>query len=309
MFRFGKHGMRAWSVRLAGLALCLSGAIAVRGDAADTKGPPPLNLPDSLKTGGFVIGCQAWTFNNFTVFEAIQKTAECGGKTIEFYSKQKLNKDSKEIFGHNSPDAVLDQVKEQLKKYNVRAVAYGVVEGKNPDEWRKIFEFGKKMGLVSITSEPNAKDMDLLEKLVKEFDIRLAIHDHPKKADKPDYKFWDPNYVLSLVKGRDARMGSCADTGHWARSGIKPVDALKILEGRVMSSHLKDLNEFGNATKGEAHDVPYGTGVSDVKGILDELKRQHFDGIISIEYEVKMDDKMPDVKKCFEFMKKYGESK
>ena len=56
---------------------------------------------------------------------------------------------------------------------------------------------------------------------------------------------WDPNYVLSVVKDRDARIGSCADTGHWVRSGLKPVDCLRILKGRIISSHLKDLNEMG----------------------------------------------------------------
>ena len=100
---------------------------------------------------------------------------------------------------------------------------------------------------------------------------------------------WDPNYVLSVVKDRDKRIGSCADTGHWVRSGIKPVDALRILKGRIISSHLKDLNEM---TPG-AHDVPFGTGVSDVPAILEELKKQGFDGNISIEYEYQMDNSMP----------------
>ena len=90
---------------------------------------------------------------------------------------------------------------------------------------------------------------------------------------------WDPNYVLSVVKDRDPRIGSCADTGHWVRSGLRPVDCLRILKGRIISSHLKDLNEMGPG----AHDVPYGTGVSDIPGILDELKAQGFDGNISID--------------------------
>jgi len=104
------------------------------------------------------------------------------------------------------------------------------------------------------------------------------------------------------VKDRDPRMGACADTGHWVRSGVKPVEALKILQGRVFSSHLKDLNEFG---KTSAHDVPYGTGVSGVKEILDELRRQKFDGNISIEYEYKQEDNLEEVTKCIEFVKAY----
>src|SRR5665213_114977 len=284
---------------LAGAALALA-LVAVPARAV-------VEIPDSCKTSGFALGCQAWSFNHFTVMEAIEKTHEAGGKVIEFYPGQKLSKDQPGVnFDHNSPDAVLDQVKAQLKKYNIVAVNYGVVGLPNgAAEIDKAFSFAKKMGLYGVTSEPDPKAMDLIEKAVKKYDICLCIHDHPKRADNPNYKFWDPNYVLSLVQGRDKRMGSCADTGHWVRSGVKPIDALHILKGRVMSSHLKDLNEFGP----RAHDVPYGTGVSDVKGILDELKSQDFKGNISIEYEYHMENSLPEIKKCVEFVKEYGEGK
>ncbi|HWE02096.1 MAG TPA: sugar phosphate isomerase/epimerase [Tepidisphaeraceae bacterium] len=285
------------------LALCLS-VLPARAEVV---------IPDDCKTNGFAIGCQAWSFNHFTVLEAIEKTNEVGGKIIEFYPGQRLRKDQPAVtFSHHSPDAVIEQVQEQLKKYNIRAVAYGVVGpgGKTLEdrkaEWKQIFEFGKKLGLRSITSEPHAEDMDYIESLVKEYDICLGIHDHPKRDKDPNYKFWDPNYVLSLVKGRDKRMGSCADTGHWVRSGIKPVDAMKILEGRIISSHLKDLNQFGEP---HGHDVPYGQGVSDVKGILDELKRQNFNGNISIEYEYHQENPMPEIEKCIEYVRNYGHTK
>jgi len=203
---------------------------------------------------------------------------------------------------------LIAQVKEQLKKYNIKPVNYGVVSGSGGDakarqeDWKKIFAFARKMDLVAVTSEPNPADMDFIETLVKENNIRFAIHDHPKRPNDPNYRYWDPNYVLSLVKDRDSRMGSCADIGHWVRSGVKPLDALKVLEGRVMSSHMKDLNEFGNP---KAHDMPWGQGVSGVGEVLDELKRQGFDGNISVEYEYHEDHSLPEVKECIEFVKKY----
>ena len=298
--------------------LCVGGGMSVpivRGadEGGRKAGPPPSKIPDDCKISGFALGCQAWTFNQFSVFEAIEKTEQAGGKVIEFFPDQRLapgpKDDPKAVkWNHNAPESVIQQVKEKLKEHHIRAVNYGVVvpagddAAKRQAEWRQIFQFAKGLGLVGVTSEPREEDMDTIESLVKEHDIRLCIHDHPKRPDDPKYKFWDPHYVLSLVKNRDSRMGSCADTGHWVRSGIKPVDALKILEGRVMSSHLKDLNEFGP----KAHDVPYGTGVSDIKGILDELRRQGFDGNISIEYEYKMDNNLPEVTKCIEYVKQYG---
>jgi len=113
---------------------------------------------------------------------------------------------------------------------------------------------------------------------------------------------WDPNYIAQLVKGRDRRIGACADTGHWARSGVKPLEGLAILRGRIISSHLKDLNEFG---KPDAHDVPYGSGVCDIRACLTALKAQGFKGNIAIEYEYNWDNSVPDVAKCIEFVKNY----
>jgi len=108
--------------------------------------------------------------------------------------------------------------------------------------------------------------------------------------------------VLSLVKDRDWRLGACADTGHWVRSGLKPVECLRILKGRIVCSHLKDLDRMGLG----AHDVPYGTGVSDIPAILDELKAQGFQGSLSIEYEYHWDNSLPEVAQCIGFVRGYG---
>jgi sugar phosphate isomerase/epimerase len=134
----------------------------------------------------------------------------------------------------------------------------------------------------------------------------VGFHDHPKQKNNPNYKMWNPEYILSVVKDRDARIGSCADIGHWVRSGVKPVDALRTLHGHIISSHLKDLNEFG---VDGAHDVPYGQGVSGVKEVLDELKAQHFEGNISVEYEYHWTTSVPEIKQCIDFVRAYGENK
>jgi len=185
-------------------------------------------------------------------------------------------------------------------------VNYGVVDiPKDEAQARKIFEFAKKLGLYGVTTE-SVDAIDTIEKLVKEYDIRVGFHDHPKRPNDPGYRMWDPNYVLSVVKERDHRIGSCADTGHWVRSGLKPVECLRILKGRIISSHLKDLNEFG---KPDAHDLPYGAGVSDVPAILNELKRQGFQGNISIEYEHNWEHSVPEVAQCIGFVRGYEAAK
>ena len=263
-------------------------------------------IPGDCKSGGFAIGCQAYTFNHFTVFEAIEKTAQAGGRVIEFYPGQKLSKEEPNVtWDHNASADTIRKVQDKLAEQKVRAVNYGVVNiPKEENEARKVFEFAKRMGLRAVTTE-SVDAIDTIEKMVKEFDIMVGFHDHPRQPNNPNYKMWDPKYVLSVVKDRDKRIGSCADTGHWVRSRLKPVECLKVLKGRIISSHMKDLNEIAP----EAHDVPFGTGVSDIPAILEELKRQHFEGNISIEYEYHWENSAPEVAQCIGFVRGYGTAK
>ena len=263
-------------------------------------------IPEECSIGGFFIGCQAYTFNQFTVFEAIEKTAQAGGSVIEFFPGQKLSKEEPNVsWDQNASAETIQKVKAKLARHKVRAVNYGVVDvPRDEEQARKLFEFAKTMGLRAITTE-SVDSIDTIEKMVKEYDIMVGFHDHPKRPNDPSYRMWDPKYVLSVVKDRDRRIGSCADTGHWVRSGLKPVECLRILKGRIVSSHLKDLNEMSPG----AHDVPYGTGVSDIPGILKELRDQHFDGNISIEYEYHWENSTPEVGQCIGFVRGYGMAK
>ena len=284
MKRFAKH-------------IVQTALVALIWAAAPTSQAEP--IPDEYRVGGVAIGCQAYTFNRFTVFEAIEKTDQAGGRVIEFYPGQKLSPDERDVaWSHNASPEVIAKVKAKLVQHHIKAVNYGVVGGRDAAEWRKIFEFAKTMGMYGITTEDVGK-LDIIEPLVKEFDIRLGIHEHAKRPNDPSYKIWDPNYVLSLVKDRDRRMGACADTGHWASSGLQPVECLRILKGRVMSVHLKDRAAIGS----HLPDQIYGMGVSDIKGCLDELKAQGFEGNISIEYENNWDHSVPDVAQCVGFVR------
>ena len=260
-------------------------------------------IPDSCQIGGLALGCQAWTFKEFSVMEAIDKTAAAGGKVIEFYPDQKFSAEKPDLkFDHNATDEMIAAVQAQLKLRGLRAVNYGVVNiPKDEAGARKIFEFAKKLELYGITTE-SVESIETIEKLVKEYDIRVGFHDHQHQPNKPDYKMWDPNYVLSVVKDRDVRIGACADVGHWVQSGLQPVACLKILQGRIISVHLHEMNEFSPT----AHDVPCGTGVSNIGGIIDELKRQNFVGNVSIEYEYNWKNNVTDVAQCVGFVRGYA---
>ena len=289
-------------MKILALALAQCGAALAAGlfVASAIAAQPPVG-PEH-RVGGYVLGCQAYTFHKFTAFEAIEKTAITGGKAIEFYPGQALSpEDRKTKVVPDASDETIAKLKAKAKQHGLLIVNFGVV-GIPKDEAgaRKVFEFARKLGVRAITIEPSADQIDLIEKLIKEYDIAAGIHCHPKRASKPDYKLWDPHYVFSLVKDRDRRLGVCADVGHWTRSSVEAVAALKLFEGRVISVHLKDIVESGNP---DAPDLPIGLGVTNVKDILHELRRQKFDGNISIEYERDWEHTVPDIAQCVGYVR------
>jgi sugar phosphate isomerase/epimerase len=262
-------------------------------------------IPETAKVGQFFAGCQAYSFRLYSVFEAIDKTAQAGGKTIEFYPGQKFDDTAK--WDHNATPAMIEKVKKHLADKGLTAVGYGVVKlGKDAAQDRKVFEFCKAMGISIVVTEPDVAGLDGIEALVKEFDIKMAIHNHPKRPLDRAYLFWDPNYVLGLVKDRDPRMGSCADVGHWVRSGLDPVECIKILKGRIFDSHMKDLTEFGNV---KAHDLPFGQGKSNIAGILAEYAAQGYPGPLHCEYEHNWETSVPEITQCLDFVKNWKPAK
>lgn len=243
------------------------------------------------RRAGMQLSCQAWTFRELTVLDTIDTVNSLGIRNVEFFPGQKLSKDNPIGFDHNASPEVIAEVKARLQAKQVRAVAYGVVGlGENEEENRKVFEFAKTMGIGVINSEPPEAALSMIGKLCREYNIKVGIHNHPKPSH-----YWSPETVLKAVDGVDSFVGACADTGHWYRSGINPVDALKQLKGRITSLHFKDLNT-------EKEDVPYGTGAGDVKAQLQELVAQGFRGPISIEYErTSGAELLENVRKCVQW--------
>ena len=187
-------------------------------------------------------------------------------------------------------------IKQKLADAGVKLVNYGVCGlPKDADQSRKMFDFAKEMGIETIVSEPAEDAFDTIEKLCDEYEINVAIHNHPKPSH-----YWNPDTVLKVCKGRSKRIGACCDTGHWPRSGLNPIECLKKLEGRIISFHFKDLNKLSPA----GHDVPWGTGACDVKGMLAEVHRQGVKAVFSIEYEYHWDNSLPEIAQCVKYFDK-----
>jgi len=257
-------------------------------------------IPEAARQSGLAIGCQAYSFKEFSAFEAIAKTKEAGGKTIEFYPGQKLRPESPagEAVHHNASGEVIMALKAECARQGISPVNYGVVGAKDAADIHKIMEFAKTMGLYSVCTE-STELVAAWESAAKEFDINVAFHEHGGSMSNPKYKVWNPLYILGVVESRDPHVGACADLGHWCTSGLKPVECLRILKGHIISVHLKDKSEFG--AKGVV--VPAGKGVVDVAGCVAELKSQGFKGHFSVEYENNWKDSVPQVRETIDFTK------
>jgi sugar phosphate isomerase/epimerase len=240
----------------------------------------------SGSTDGFKLGVQMWTFRMFTFAEAIDKVDSAGIKNIEAFWGQKLGGGLPGEFGATMSADTKTKLKKMLQDKGIQMVAMGVIVPKDKAEWIKAFDLAKEFGLSYITAEPIKTQWDLVDSLAGAYGIKVAIHDHPK----PNV-YWSPDSVLAAVQGHP-NIGSCADVGHWARNGLNPVDCLKKLQGHIIGVHLKDIVKFDDT---QAADTVVSKGVIDFPAIFAELKRQNFNGMLSIEHESNWYHSLPDV--------------
>ncbi|MBN2293162.1 MAG: TIM barrel protein [Pirellulales bacterium] len=280
-----RHFLKSSAALTAGFALTGGGSSRLWAAQAFNGAPHAEQI-------GWKLGIQAYSFNRFTFTEAVAKTASLGLRYLEFYPGQSLSKEKPKVKTDDSMTAeVRKEVKKILADAGVNAISYGVCKlTKDEEQSRKVFEFAKDMGIEILVAEPPKDAFDTLDKLCQEYKIKLALHNHPSPSI-----YWNYKTVLEVCKGRSEWIGACADTGHWMRSGISPLEAVKALEGRIVSFHLKDRNKYG---KQGSTDVPWGTGKADIEGILREVKRQGFKGFFASEYETNWLNSLPDIGHC-----------
>jgi len=221
---------------------------------------------------GIKLSLQCWTFNRLTFFDTIDEAVRLGVKYLEMYPGQKLKPGSDVKINLPMSAEVMAEVKKKLADAGgLKVIAFGVNAVPNEaNAARQYYESAKQLGIEVLVTETTPTELH--DKLCQEFGMRMALHNHPTT--------WPPDQVLAACKDRSKLIGSCADTGHWMRANYIPAATLKKLEGRVLHSHFKDLNEFG-----KGHDVPWGTGKGDPKAMLAEFKRQGYKGYLSIEFE------------------------
>jgi len=265
----------------AGLA---AGALALASASPWRIASAMIVAPGSLK-----LGIQLYSLRNYSLDVALQHAKDLGFEQVEFYSG---------MFPLDSSDEKIAQVVGKVKALGLTISSHGV-NGFSKDfaANRRVFEFAKKVGITIITAGPTPDSMDNLNDLVKEFDMRIAIHNHGPKD-----RFNKVADLLKAVEGRDQRIGACADLGHYIRSGEKPVEVIRLLKGRLYGVHLKDFAEMTDKTKG----VILGQGHLQCAEVFDALVQAKFpsDGALSLEYEENPDNPIEDIRQCVAVAKK-----
>ncbi len=193
-----------------------------------------------------------------------------------------------------------DQVRagaQQFRDAGITIMGGGTLTWKTADEaaMRKDFEYARAAGMPLVVCSPAPETLDLLEKMVKEFDIKAAIHNHG--TEDP---WWPaPSDVLKRIDKRDPRMGICMDIGHAIRAGADVVKAVGQAGPRLLDLHIKDLTD----TKNRESQVEVGRGVLPIAGVFRELVRTKFAGHVSLEYEIKADDPVPGMLESLSYMR------
>jgi sugar phosphate isomerase/epimerase len=161
---------------------------------------------------------------------------------------------------------------------------------------RSKFEYCKRAGIsVIVAGDPTPETLPRVEKFVKEYDIRIAIHNHG-----PEDKLWhSPLDILKAVKNMDPRIGCCIDVGHTVRAGTDVVQAIHEVGPRLFDVHMKDLTNF----QSKESQVAVGDGIMPVREIFEALIKTKYKGFVDLEYEVHGDDPMPGVISSFAYMR------
>ena len=245
--------------------------------------------PSAREASPIRLGLASYTFRNFSRpqmigFQKQLNVLELNAKDV----KDHLPADARE-----EAAALADYAAADIKLHAAGTIYFQKDEDA---DIRSKFEYCKRAGIgVIVAGDPAPETLPRIEKFVKEYDIRFAIHNHG-----PEDKLWhSPLDVLKAVKGMNPRMGCCIDVGHTARAGADVVQAIHAAGPRLFNVHMKDLTDFQRKDS----QVPVGDGIMPVKRIFEALSAIKYEGFVDLEYEIHPDDPMPGVIGSFAYMR------
>jgi len=235
------------------------------------------------------LGLASYTFRNFTRAQMIGFMKQLN----VFALNAKDVKDHLPMDAQEEASALADYSAAGIRLHAAGAIYFT----KNEDaDIRTKFEYCKRAGIaVIVAGDPAPETLPRIEKFVKEYDIRIAIHNHG-----PEDKLWhSPIDILRAVKDMDPRIGCCIDVGHTVRAGTDVVQAIHEAGPRLFNVHMKDLTNF----QSKESQVAVGDGIMPVRKMLETLIATKYQGFVDLEYEIHADDPMPGVIASFAYMR------
>jgi sugar phosphate isomerase/epimerase len=268
---------------LAAGALAAPNAVSALAPPLPAAGESPIHL-----------GLASYTFRNFTRAQLIGFMKQLNLKTLNAKDvKDHLPMISQENGPQEEDAALADYAAAGIQLHAAGAIYFPKDEDA---DIRSKFEYCKRAGIkVIVAGDPAIATLPRIEKFVKEYDIRIAIHNHG-----PEDKLWpSPLDVLKVVQNMDPRIGCCIDVGHAARAGTDVVQAIHEAGPRLFNIHMKDLTSFQD----KESQVAVGDGIMPVRKMFEALVATKYQGFVDLEYEVHPDDPMPGVIASFAYMR------
>lgn len=235
----------------------------------------------------FKLGVATYSLRSFPRADAIRMLKELGVTYIsvkEFHLK------------YTSTPEEIAAAKAEFAAAGLKVLSGGNIDLKGDEaKVRSMFEYAKAAGMPMMVCAPSHESLPIVEKLVKEYNIKAALHNHGPE----DKEFPSPQSVLDAVKGMDARVGLCIDAGHTARTGADVVESVKMAGKRLLDMHIKDLGDM----KESKSQVAVGEGKMPVKELFAALRAMNYTGGVMLEYEIKSKEPLPGMKKSLEYMR------
>lgn len=237
------------------------------------------NMNDDTEWQNFKVGIASYSFRKMSLEDTIK-------------ALQRLNLHCISIKDFhlplNSSTAERQAAMQKLKDAGITAFSCGNITMQNDENnIKQAFQYAKDCNMPTIVCSPDPNSMPILDRMVKEYDIKLAIHNHGPE----DKRFPSPYDVMKAVQGFDKRIGLCIDVGHTARAKVNPAEAILKCRERLYDLHFKDIN----STEPDGSTIEAGRGVLDLPSIVRSLKKVRFDGMVSIEFEGWENDPLPAV--------------
>jgi sugar phosphate isomerase/epimerase len=267
-----------------------SGAFAAAAFAASSDVfRPAQERPPAAEASPVRLGLASYTFRNFSRAQLIGFMKQLNVLALN----AKDVKDHLPLDPQAEATALADYAAAGIRLHAAGAIYFAKDEDA---DIRSKFEYCKRAGIaVIVAGDPAPETLPRIEKFVKEFDIRVAIHNHG-----PEDQLWrSPLDVLKAVKSMDPRIGCCIDVGHAARAGTDVVQAIHEAGPRLFNLHMKDLTSF----QSKQSQVAVGDGIMPVRAMFQALIAMRYQGFVDLEYEVHPDDPMPGVISSFAYMR------